>query len=190
MTISSEEFDAAMRAKGWVKSESGWISPLRVLGAGGGVESRHAEKDQPRLGPSGLIRDGNTQETAAAADMKGKQPSGSSAPPARTLKRIRQSSKPLLNKLETEWYHILKSTYPEDCPVFAQAMRFRLGNGIWYKPDFIVWGAHVYAYEVKGKHAFRGGFENLKVAASIYKQIKWYLVWKENGRWQEQEILP
>lgn len=166
MTISSEEFDAAMRDKGWVRMPSGWVPPSKILGAGGSREMAPAER--------------------APAQIRGHD----SNVPARTLKRIRQSSKPLLNKLETEWYHILKSTYPEDCPVFAQAMRFRLGNGIWYKPDFIVWGAHIYGYEVKGKHAFRGGFENLKVAASIYKQIKWYLVWKENGQWQEQEILP
>lgn len=173
MTISPEEFDATMRARGWVRMPSGWVPPSKILGAGGG---------HPETG----LACGNSHTLPG----KGHKTEGPTVPTARTPKRLRQSSKPLLNKLETEWYHVLKSTYPADCPVFSQAVRFRLGNGIWYKPDFIVWGAHVYGYEVKGKHAFRGGFENLKVAASIYKQIKWYLVWKENGQWQEQEILP
>ena len=105
--------------------------------------------------------------------------------------RIRQSSKPLLNKLETEWYHILKRSCGPDVPVFSQAIRFRLGNGIWYKPDFIVLGiAGFYGYEVKGPHAFRGGFENLKVCANLYREIKWYLVWKEGGEWKQQDVLP
>lgn len=112
--------------------------------------------------------------------------------PKKPKRRIRQSSKPLMNKLETEWYHVLKSAYPPECPVFSQAIRFRLGNGIWYKPDFIVFGTgQAYGYEVKGPHAFRGGFENLKVCASLYREIKWYLVWKGDlGQWQEQTILP
>lgn len=111
------------------------------------------------------------------------------SPPARTPKRIRQS-RDKMNALELEWFGICKSTYPEDCQILAQAIRFRLGNGIWYKPDVVAFGKRVYAYEVKGPHAFRGGFENLKVAASLYPWIEWTLVWKENGQWQEQEVLP
>ena len=104
--------------------------------------------------------------------------------------RIRQSSKPLMNKLETEWFNICKKCYPENCQVLAQALRFRLGNGIWYKPDVIVMAGKVYAYEVKGPYSFRGGFENLKVAAGLYHSIGWTLVWKEDGEWKEQEVFP
>jgi hypothetical protein len=66
-----------------------------------------------------------------------------------------------------------------------------LGNGIWYKPDFtgFVDGSYT-AWEVKGPHAFRGGFENLKVAANQYKEINWHLVWKEGGQWKDQGVLP
>jgi hypothetical protein len=106
-------------------------------------------------------------------------------------RRIRQDTKPLLNKLEMEWYHVLKRSYGPDVPVFSQAIRFRLGNGIWYKPDFMVFGTpQFYGYEVKGPHAFRGGFENLKVCVNLYREIKWYLVWKLDGQWEEQEVLP
>lgn len=110
--------------------------------------------------------------------------------PHKPKKRIRQSAKPLLNKLETEFYgHLQQITCRQ---IFAQALRFRLGNGIWYKPDFVVFNerSRTAAYEVKGPHAFRGGYENLKVAAGLYLAITFFLVWKENGTWQEQEILP
>ena len=73
-----------------------------------------------------------------------------------------------------------------------QGMRFRLGNGIWYCPDFVripLDNLPMQAIEVKGPHAFRGGFENLKVAANLYPEITWVLVWKDNGIWQEQIIL-
>lgn len=107
-------------------------------------------------------------------------------------KRIRQSSKPLLNKLEQEWFDVLLIRYPSHAKAIRpQTIRFKLGNGIWYKPDIWcptlgTWGC---CWEVKGPHSFRGGIENLKVAASLYPEIKWVLVWKDKG-WQEQEVLP
>lgn len=107
-------------------------------------------------------------------------------------KRIRQSGKPLLNRLEEEYLSELSKGSSR--PAYAQAIRFRLGNGIWYKPDFVIfnYANRTLAYEVKGPHAFRGGFENLKVAASLYPAVKFILVWKDNatGKWIEQEVLP
>lgn len=96
-----------------------------------------------------------------------------------------------MNKLETEFFEHLKNTLP-NIDWRAQAKRFRLGNGIWYKPDVTgIVGCHEHAYEVKGPYAFRGGFENLKVAASTYPEIRWHLVWKHaNGVWHEQKVLP
>lgn len=106
-------------------------------------------------------------------------------------KRVRQSSKPLLNALETEWLEQLNKIYPEKhAQITAQAIRVRLGNGIWFKVDFVVFCNPVTAYEVKGPHSFRGGFENLKVAASLYREVQWILVWKANGTWAQQTILP
>lgn len=105
-------------------------------------------------------------------------------------KRIRQSSKPLLNKLETEFLHWIKDEYPT-AVIWSQALRFRLANGLWYKPDFVGdFGGEVYVYEVKGPHAFRGGFENLKMAATAYPAWTWKLVWKEGSRWMEQIVRP
>lgn len=107
------------------------------------------------------------------------------------LKRIRQSSKPLMNKLESEYHQILLKDWPNS-QIEAQAIRLKLGNGIWYKPDFCVMNMTVEPrfYEVKGPHAFRGGKENLKVAASKYPKFRFILVWKQDGAWQGQEIIP
>lgn len=118
---------------------------------------------------------------------------GEEAPVAKAQpKRIRQSNKPLMNKLETEYHTILCAHYGSD-RVLSQAIRFRLGNGIWYKPDFAVFDElnSMVCYECKGPRAFRGGFENLKVVAGLYPHINFVLVWKDKqtGQWQKQEVL-
>lgn len=102
-------------------------------------------------------------------------------------KRIRQDTKPLMNKLEQEYYDDYFAGAAEVC---VQSVRFKLANGLWYKPDFFSPGTPSVGIEVKGPHAFRGGFENLKMAAHQYPWIKWILVWKEEGAWQEQTVLP
>lgn len=105
-------------------------------------------------------------------------------------KRLRQSSKPLLNKLETAFYAWMKREHPEQT-LRPQAKRYELARGIWYKPDFtaMVDGTET-AYEVKGPKAFRGGFENLKVAARVWPEVEWWLVWQDGGEWKHQQILP
>ena len=109
-------------------------------------------------------------------------------------KRIRQSGKPLMNRLESEFYGYLESRLNATCfKIHAQAKRYRLGNGIWFKPDFTaILGGVEHAWETKGPKAFRGGFENLKVAASLYPEIVWTLAWKDKstGQWATQKILP
>ena len=107
-------------------------------------------------------------------------------------KRIRQDSKPLMNKLEQEWFDILKASHWMS-DLRAQAKRYKLGNGIWFKPDATgkdTRDGRETAYEVKGPHAFRGGFENLKVAAATWTDVTWILVWKAGGEWQQQRVLP
>lgn len=111
-------------------------------------------------------------------------------PKPKPAKRVRQSSKPLMNKLENDFYKYLLANFTANL-IKIQSLRFKLGNGIWYKPDFVITSAWTQCYEVKGPHAFRGGFENLKVAAGLYAELKWLLVWKdEAGTWQKQVILP
>lgn len=110
--------------------------------------------------------------------------------------RIRQDrSQP--NKLELEWREYLMREFPDERFRYG-CRRYKLGNGIWYKPD-IVCARHRWpetgfvmetAWEVKGPKSWRGGFENLKVAAYSWPEVRWVLVWKEYGRWNEQEVLP
>lgn len=111
-------------------------------------------------------------------------------------KRIRQSSKPRLNKLETEWLEVLKLRFGESI-IRSQSIRFELATGLWYKPDHVVFiggldsqDRSIRAFECKGPHAFRGGFENLKMAARAWPFIRFTLVWKENGQWKEQSVYP
>lgn len=110
------------------------------------------------------------------------------------LKRVRQSSKPIMNKLETEFYGILCLKMVPDL-IHCQAVTLRLANGVRYTPDFFVpQNEHIdsktEAYEVKGKWFTDDSNVKLKMAASIFKTINFYLAWKDEiGCWQEQRIL-
>lgn len=105
-------------------------------------------------------------------------------------KRIRQDTKPLLNKLETDFLRYISLIHPM-ARFRLQARRYKLGNGIWYKPDITALiNDREHAWEVKGPHAFRGGLENLKVAAHAFPEVRWILAWKDGSRWMLQEVLP
>lgn len=111
--------------------------------------------------------------------------------PAAPKPRLRQSAKPLMNALETRLLAHLRGTYGEGVAIRAQAKRYRLANGLWYKPDFTAIVASVeVAWEAKGPRAFRGGFENLKFAAKEYPEVTWLLMWEDRGQWRHQRILP
>lgn len=109
---------------------------------------------------------------------------------AKPLKRLRQSGKPLMNKLEKSFHISLICYYPPNA-ILAQSVTFRLGNGIRYTPDFFVfYEGRIFCYEVKG--FFRDDAAvKLKVAAEKYPFICWTLVWKdEHKQWHQQTILP
>ncbi len=106
-------------------------------------------------------------------------------------KRIRQSSKPLLNRLETEFYNeVLKSSYNPSF-IFPQAIRFKILNGSTLTPDFVVFSQPVRCYEVKGKFAWEDSLIKIRVAAKEFPMLEWVLVWKDDdGAWQKQLIIP
>lgn len=119
--------------------------------------------------------------------------------PVRAPDRVRQSSKPLLNQLELEWYRIILVKYPNYPRPRPQAVTFRLANGVRYSPDLFTpsWPGEnpttpfkPTAWEVKGKRAWDDAIVKIKVAAHEWPDIQWILVWKERGQWQEQRILP
>ncbi len=122
--------------------------------------------------------------------------------PAPAKKRLRQSTKPLLNKLEERFLAKLERDYVGQV-ILKQAVRLELARGQWYKPDFVIPKAgwrlvddvcetYTIAYEVKGPKVFRGGFENLKTAARAHTWMRFYLVWEDDHEvsgWARQEVL-
>lgn len=111
----------------------------------------------------------------------------------KTPKRIRQSSKPLLNKLEQRYLGYLSMIYV-DHPIISQGLNFRLANGCWYCPDFVVWGDEnncTRAFEVKGNQPIQDdSVVKIKVAAKEYHWLRWYLVWWKDDQWQTQLVIP
>lgn len=107
-------------------------------------------------------------------------------------KRLRQSSKPEMNKLESDYYtQVLLAFYKVE-EVLVHDITFRLGNGVRYTPDFAVFdGQKPACYELKGPMAWDDSIVKLKVAASKYKMFRWVLVWRDEAKaWKTQEILP
>ena len=119
---------------------------------------------------------------------------------AEKKKRLRQSAKPLMNKLESSFYETIRDRYPNSPPVRIQAKTYKLANGVSFRPDFTasLWpsldGAinpnRETAFEVKGPHAWDDAIVKLKVAAHEWPEVQWILVTKENGQWKQQVILP
>lgn len=104
--------------------------------------------------------------------------------------KLRQSSKPLLNKLETAFRDKLKRDNPDHW-LAEQAITFRLANGVRYTPDFITFSGlrgYINAYEVKGYMRDDAGVK-LKLAAKLFPWVKWVLVWKEKSEWRHQVIM-
>lgn len=113
---------------------------------------------------------------------------GQAPVPAAPAERIRQDKKPLMNKLEESYLDQLRFFYP-GAEILSQAIRLKIGNGCWYKPDHFVPSEKLFI-ECKGPHAFRGGFEALKIAASAHRWATFKLVWRVKGEWREQIVLP
>lgn len=106
-------------------------------------------------------------------------------------KRIRQGEKPP-NKLEADWRLHMESI-TSITKFRAQAIRFRLANGAWYKPDLMAWlGGKMVCWETKGPKQMKGiarGVLTIKVAAALWPEVQFILVWRENGVWKNQVVL-
>lgn len=123
-----------------------------------------------------------------------------STPEPEPAKRIRQSSKPVMNKLEQEWFDILNAQYPNFPRPRAQAVRLKIGNGAWYKGDIasLYWPvpmgpAMPTIWECKGPKEMKNvarGILAIKSAAHQWPEIAFWLVWKENGEFRQQRVLP
>ena len=110
-----------------------------------------------------------------------------------SAKRIRQEEKPLLNKLEADWLMHIHDSYAGES-VHSQAIRFKIGNGAWYKPDFCVFfSGKLTCWEIKGPKQGKNvdrGLLALKIAAHLWPEVVFLLVWREDGAWKQQRVLP
>lgn len=117
-------------------------------------------------------------------------PSTSQTPRKGVLKRLRQSSRPLMNRLELEYLRRLQGLFPNQT-FRCQAVKFRLANGVWLTPDIVNIELKD-IYEVKGQWFVDDAKVKIKVAAAMYPEFVWHLVWKdkETNHWCDQTIIP
>jgi hypothetical protein len=113
--------------------------------------------------------------------------------------RIRQSTKPLLNKLEQEWFNVLCGDIHANKGkrIYPQAITFKLANGLKYTPDCIAFDwvmtgefERPTAWEVKGPWATDDAIAKVKMFTTAYPEIRVILVWKDdNKQWCQQRVL-
>lgn len=100
-----------------------------------------------------------------------------------------------MNNLEREWFNVLQSGHDTQY-LRAQALRFKLANGAWYKPDITCQHAAstgLTAYECKGPRQMKNvdrGILALKFAATAWPEVNFILVWKASNGFHQQQIFP
>lgn len=145
--------------------------------------------------PSFVKRNPHVYAGAASQQPKARLPVSDAPRPA----RIRQSSKPLLNKLEQRYLGHLKAAaclrteVPEELHwIGAQCFTLRLANGCKYTPDFWTFNddGKLQAMELKGPHTWEDSIVKLKIAASLYPMFEFYLVrWdRDKCAWVEKLV--
>lgn len=94
-----------------------------------------------------------------------------------------------LNKLEKAWLrHLEMLGFPW---IGVQAITLKLADDTRYTPDFMVIDANgqLVAYETKGWMRDDAAVK-LKVAARLYRFIRFVLVQKDKGQWKETPVNP
>jgi len=98
------------------------------------------------------------------------------------------------SKLEADYAdHLNLLVYAKEIDCwYYEKWKFRLGRGVWYLPDFIVFrGWIVEAHEVKGPYARDTGRVKFRTAASEFPQIHWFWVTRDkSGHWIAKEEVP
>ena len=107
--------------------------------------------------------------------------------------RLRQNRGPILNTLETAFLDWLQGRNPT-VKFHAQSVTIKIANGCRYSPDFVAKmpDGEIHAWETKGPHAFDGALEKLKMAASVYPEIHFWLVSRDKATaaWRIERVLP
>lgn len=118
--------------------------------------------------------------------------------------RLRQNHAPKMNKTEIRWFNQIKGKFPNFPPVRSHGKTFLLANGVRYTPDFSAscWpflddvtgdtagGARETCWEVKGPRAWDDALVKIKFAAHEWPEIHWIFCWEQDGKWQQQTVLP
>jgi hypothetical protein len=92
------------------------------------------------------------------------------------------------NKLEAAFAAVLRAENP-GVQIREQAVTLLLANGVRYTPDMMILEpGRQEAWETKG-HMRDDAACKLKIAASIWPQITFWLVWRKAGVWHRQRIL-
>lgn len=67
--------------------------------------------------------------------------------------------------------------------------RFLLGEGAWYKPDFVIVKKECFElHEVKGNFFREAAKVRIKTAASLYPWFKWIVVRATPAGWDFKEV--
>jgi hypothetical protein len=95
-----------------------------------------------------------------------------------------------MNKTEAAWADQLELLKKADKIIDWRfnSVRFRLGDGAYYKPDFfVIYPDHFELHEVKGfwREAAK---VRIKTAAELYPWIRWVVVRLEKGSWDIKRI--
>ena len=110
------------------------------------------------------------------------------APVQKPPQLLRQKSKGP-NKLEAAFAAVLRAENP-GVQIREQAVTILLANNCRYTPDMmIVEPGRLEAYETKGGLFRDDAKVKIKIAASIWPQITFWLVWRKSGVWHRQRIL-
>ncbi len=146
----------------------------------------HPEQMKARLAKT-VRREASGGQIQAGDPQVEKRPMAASEGLKSPSRRIRQSSAPLMNRLETAFHEHLKLKYP-NTDWHPQGVTLKLCNGLRYSPDFLSFDLKL-VFETKGKWIDGDSIPKLKMAATVYPELRFWLVWRDAGVWREQEVL-
>ena len=113
--------------------------------------------------------------------------------------KVRQQQGRKETKIERDWYAYLRALYPLS-GLHKQAIKFQLCNGVTYTPDIFSFGIRLVdddemmptAWEVKGNWSTDDAMVKIKMAPTIFREIRWIMVWRDklDKQFRQQRILP
>ena len=108
--------------------------------------------------------------------------------------RLRQKRGPKTNKTEAAFAVWLSAKFP-DLEAKREGVTLLLCNGVRYTADFAIFnpGGDLVLYEVKGPHAWDDAIVKLKVAASVFPRVSFWLASpadRQKLTWRLERVCP